>query len=196
MIWRILLAIDNAIVFENHHVLLLNCFFLFDAYVKFKLLFRCSFVVRIFTFVIIFSITLFVLTCCDCCLVVRCKFFTYQMWSLMNLYGTDWVVWRCWRTLVIHVPKKLMKESGLWYVDLRTGTCITIHSYDIKYYVWLLKLWWLPYLVYLRCAYFIKEIIFIKLYTIIVYNIIRYCTQLYAINLIMIESHDEWILPN
>ena len=36
----------------------------------------------------------------------------------------------------------------------------------------------------------IKEIIIIKLYAIIVCNIVRYCTQLYAINLIMIESHD------
>jgi len=36
----------------------------------------------------------------------------------------------------------------------------------------------------------IKEIIIIKLYAIIVCNIVRYCTQLYAINLIMIKSHD------
>jgi len=36
----------------------------------------------------------------------------------------------------------------------------------------------------------IKEIIIIKLYAIIVCNIVRYYTQLYAINLIMIESHD------
>ena len=39
----------------------------------------------------------------------------------------------------------------------------------------------------------IKELIIIKLYAIIVailYDIVRYCTQLYAINLIMIESHD------
>jgi len=36
----------------------------------------------------------------------------------------------------------------------------------------------------------IKEIIIIKLYAIIVCNIVRYFTQLYAINLIMIESHD------
>jgi len=36
----------------------------------------------------------------------------------------------------------------------------------------------------------IKEIIIIKLYAIIVCNIWRYCTQLYAINLIIIESHD------
>ena len=35
----------------------------------------------------------------------------------------------------------------------------------------------------------IKEIIIIKLYAIIVCNIVRYCTQLYAINLIIIESH-------
>ena len=36
----------------------------------------------------------------------------------------------------------------------------------------------------------IKEIIIIKLYAIIVCNIVRYYTQLYAINLIMIETHD------
>jgi len=35
----------------------------------------------------------------------------------------------------------------------------------------------------------IKKIIIIKLYAIIVCNIIWYFTQLYAINLIMIESH-------
>ena len=35
----------------------------------------------------------------------------------------------------------------------------------------------------------IKEIIIIKLYAIIVRNIVRYCIQLYAISLIMIESH-------
>ena len=39
-------------------------------------------------------------------------------------------------------------------------------------------------------VYNIKEIIVIKLYVIIVCNIVRYCIQLYAINLIMIESHD------
>jgi len=41
---------------------------------------------------------------------------------------------------------------------------------------------------YIRCC-----VIIIKLYEIIVCNIVRYCTiltQLYAINLIMIESHD------
>jgi len=36
----------------------------------------------------------------------------------------------------------------------------------------------------------IKEIIIMKLYAIIVCNIVRYCTYLYAINLIMIETHD------
>lgn len=113
---------------------------------KFKLLSRCGFVVRIFTSVIIFSITLFVFTCRDCCLVVRCRFSTYQMSSLMNLYGMDWVVWRCWRALVILVPKKLVKESGLWYVDSRTGTCITNSFLCIKNCVCLVSL---------RCAYLI-----------------------------------------
>jgi len=52
------------------------------------------------------------------------------------------------------------------------------------------------FILHLRCymyvfaLFIIKEIIIIKLYAIIVCNIWRYCTQLYAINLIIIESHD------
>jgi len=40
------------------------------------------------------------------------------------------------------------------------------------------------------------EITIIKLNTFIVYNIVRYCTQLYATNLIMIESMISGYLPN
>jgi len=36
----------------------------------------------------------------------------------------------------------------------------------------------------------VREKLLSKLYAIIVCNIVRYCTQLYAINLIMIKSHD------